>query len=156
MPLYPPGFNPNAVDVQAIAAEMRPALEQWFSGHIQIIDPNTRGGEPYDAKTDTGGVADPDVVLDSGPGGALIQALSGARTGDQGDQQIGIQGVRFQVKASAMPAGVQLHSGLQVIVVDGGNDPQLTMLTYSLKRAINSSIMWNEIFEAVVATAGRA
>lgn len=152
--MYPVGFNPNLVQPALIAEAMRPALYAWFNARILIVDPNTRFGSAYDAKTDTGGPLTPTTLFDSGPNGALVQPIRAPRTVDSGDQNVALIGIRFQVKIEAIE--VQLHSGLQVVVVDAGNDLQIGEFTYVLKQPMNSSLAWGKILEATVLAGGRA
>lgn len=152
MPLFGPGMNPGGVDPAVIATEMRPALYAWFSGHIQLVKAGTITAQ-YDPRADTGGVAADAVLYDSGEDGALIQAIRAPRTAQFGEQYGAITGVRFQAKIEPLQAHVR--SGLEVIVLAGGNDPELAQFTYTLKRSVDSSIAWGKIFEAEVMTTGR-
>ena len=74
------------IDVPGIAEAMRPALEAWMTGHLQIVDLKRSSGPDYNAFTDTGGSSAPVVVLDSGPNGALIQPVRTPLRGEVGGQ----------------------------------------------------------------------
>jgi hypothetical protein len=148
------GPSPLEVDIPGIAEAMRPALYEWFSGHVQIIDLNRRAATAFDPVADTGGVAAPQIVLDSGVGGALIQPIRQPTRIDYGAQPNGLLGIRFQLKIESVPSE-KLRGGLAVKVVDGGNESDLTLYTFALGEAINSSLAWGRIFEATVITGGQ-
>lgn len=148
MGLYAGRTDPRRLDLAAIGVEMRPALEQWFSAHLQFVDPKTLEATPYDAKTDTGGDSVPKLVFDTGPGGALLQPTRQFDVRDFGDQSFGITTVRIQVIVP--PPDVQFRSGLIAIVVDGGNDSQLTGERIALDSALSSSLAWDKIIRGRV------
>lgn len=149
------GPSPKTIDAPGIAAAMRSTLEEWMTGHIQIIDLKRGAAGPADAFTDQRASTDPVVVLDSGPNGALIQPMRGAARLEIGGQPSGLLGVRFQVKRSAqITPGQSLRGGLAVKVLDGGNAPLLVGPIYSLPEVLDSSLMWDYIFEAVVVSGG--
>lgn len=143
----------NVVDVEGIAEVMRPVLYGWFSAHIQLIDPNRLAATAYSATADTGGTATPQLVLDSGVNGALIQPVRSASRLDAGGQPNALLGIRFQLKAEPS-ASETLRAGLRVKVLDGGNSPDLVNYFFSLSEAIDSSLRWGRIFDAVVLTGG--
>jgi hypothetical protein len=147
MGLYAGRTDPRKVDVAAIGAAMRPALEAWFTGHVKIVDPNTLEATEYNARTDTGGDAAPKLIFDSGPGNALLQSLRIYDVSDFGDQSFGQSTVRIQL---AIPDGIQLHTGLMAVVVDGGNDAQLTGENIVIDSVVTSSIAWNAILRGRV------
>lgn len=154
MGVWSRGPAANRVDVPGIAAAMRPALEAWMTGHLQIIDLRRQSTSDYDALADVGGTSQGVVVLDSGPNGALIQPLRAPLRGDVGGQPSGILGIRFQVKRETIVSGQTLRGGLAVKVLDGGNSPGLVGPIYSLPEVIDSSLSWDYIFEATVVTGG--
>jgi len=143
------GRDPRPVDVAAIAEEMKPALEQWFSGQVKIWDDDLLTATPYDSLTDTGGQSTPTLVLDSGANGALVQPIRSPNKADFGGQAGSIMGVRFQVKRAASASAV-LRAGLRVEVVSGGNDAALTSYTYQLLDSLDGSLAWDRILEATV------
>jgi hypothetical protein len=144
MGVWANGPRPDRVDIPGIAEAMRPALEQWMTGRVRIIDPHR--GESVGVET----------ILDSGDNGALIQPLRGGNQGDVGGQSVGILGVRFQVtRTPEVFQADKLRGGLLVKVVDGGNAPELERIpNYALSEAIDSSLAWDFIFEATVITGG--
>lgn len=126
-----------------------------MSAHVCIYDPARLETPPYDSVADTGGVAVPKLVLDSGPGGALVQPIRSATRVVVGNQPNAILGIRFQIKASApIEDGTTLRAGLILRVVDGGESSDLAPLTYSLTETVDSSLRWDRIIEAVVLTGG--
>lgn len=153
MALFPSGFNPNVVDTAAIAAAMRPALYLWFGAMIRVVDPSSTTGERYNAKTDSGGVAEYEVLFTSP---ALIQPIGGARSIEQADQATALLGIRIQCEIERVPETVRLRSGLQVIVTDAGEDKTLERFAYALKKPVDSSMAWGKILEATVIVGGRS
>ncbi|MDF2915908.1 MAG: hypothetical protein K0S70_125 [Microbacterium sp.] len=155
MGVWSGGPSPTSVDIPGIAAAMRPALEQWMTGHIQIVDLKRGAAGAANAFTDVRTNTEPVIVLDSGPNGALIQPMRAATRGEIGGQPSGLLGVRFQVKRSASIAeGQRLRGGLAVRVLDGGNAAGLVGPTYALPEVLDSSLAWDYIFEAVVVAGG--
>ena len=63
-------YNP-VINIPAMAESMRPLVEQWMSGLVQIIDPNLADGEYDPFANDTEG-GDPSVIWS---GSARIQPL---------------------------------------------------------------------------------
>lgn len=150
MGLFAGGEGPFRLNADALAQIMRPAVEAWFDGHVQVLDPKTTTTTPYDARTDTGGESIPMVVWDSGPQGALVQPLRAQTIGDFGGQQVGLLAVRIQ---AAIPDSVELRSGLHIKVLDGGSDAEVTRHLYALGTGIDSSMRWvTRLTATVVAT----
>lgn len=150
-----PSPRVDVVDVPGIAAAMRPALELWFSGHIQILDlrRSTTPSPKYDPIADNGGTVAPVIILDSGAAGALIQPLRIPNPAVVGGQPSSLQGVRFQIKRSvSVTDGQVLRGGLVVKVIDGGNEPELQRYLYALDETVNSSLAWDRIYEAHMVT----
>lgn len=136
MGLYSSGLDPRErIDTSDLAG----AMSAWFDAHIQILDPNSADITPYDPVTDTGGENEPSVVWDSGERGALVQPVRAQTVGDFGSQAVGLVAVRIQ---AAIPAGIDLRSGLQVRVIDGGADTESTRHLYVLGSGIDSSLRW--------------
>lgn len=161
MGLYADGFDPLVLDSRALAVEMRGAVEAWFDGHIQIIDPAIprRARGVYDPVTDAwsgdaiplSDAPDPSILWDSGERGALVQPIRSQTVGDFGAQAIGLVGVRLQ---AAIPDEVDLRSGLQIRVLDGGADTEVTRHLYVLGSGIDSSLRWVTRLMAMVTTSG--
>jgi hypothetical protein len=129
----------SSVDIAAIAAQMRPAVEMWFSAHVRIYDPTA------------GEAGIPLLVLDSLAGGALVQPIRSPTRIEQGGQATAILGIRFQIKeAATFIEGQRPRSGLIVRVVDGGQSPELQELPFSLTEAVDSSLRWDRIMDAVL------
>ena len=137
-------FTGGAIDFAAISTEMRSTMLPWMNGTIQIIDPNVEGQE-WNPLTNvySGGSS---TIIWQGP--ARIQQIGSDRIAEVGYSQIGIRGIRFQI-----PMDIELgfiRKGLQVIVTDGGSDPELEQLSYVITSAINSSYAWGRTIEAEV------
>jgi hypothetical protein len=148
-------FGPSAtsVDLPGIAEAMRPALEAWMSARVQIWDPKRAGTlGNYDPTADTGGFPTAALVYDSGENGAIVQPIRSPGRVTVGQQATGIQSIRFQLKRIAPELGTTLRGGLRLRVLNGGNDPQLEALVFSLGDAFSSSLAWDHIFEATVLT----
>lgn len=155
MAVWSRGPDPTRVDIPGIAEAMRPAVEMWMTGHIQIVDMKRGAAGAANAFTDTRASYEPVIVLDSGPQGALIQPLRAPTRGDVGGQPSGLLGVRFQVKRSVgITPGETLRGGLTVRVLDGGNAAGLVGPTYALPEVLDSSLAWGYIFEALVVSGG--
>jgi hypothetical protein len=137
MGLYSDGFDPRRGT--SIAEEMRGAVSAWFDGHVQIIDPQHETRTTYDPVTDTGGETTPEVVWDSGERGALVQPVRTTTIGDFGSQQTALIAVRIQ---AAIPDEIEMRSGLQVKVLDGGNDAEVTRHLFEVSSGIDSSLRW--------------
>jgi len=137
-------FTGGSIDFAAISTEMRSTMLPWMNGAIQIVDPNVDEQEwnPF-TNTYTGGSS---TVIWSGP--ARIQHLSSETTPTVGYTQTGIRGIRIQVPMDTEMGFVR--NGLQVIVTDGGSDPELEQLSYVITSAINSSYAWSRTIEAEV------
>lgn len=137
-------FANGGINFAAISDEMRSTMLPWMNGTVQIVDPNVNNQE-WDAFTNeyTGGTA---TVLWQGP--ARIQHLSSETSADAGYSEIGIRGIRLQIPMDAELGFIR--KGLQVIVTDGGSDPELEQLSYVITSAINSSYAWGRTIEAEV------
>jgi hypothetical protein len=137
-------FTNQPIDFSAIGAEMAKTYRNWLNGSIQIIDPNTGDGT-WDEWTNeyTGG--EPTVIW-SGP--ARIQHISGESLPTVGFSQTGIRGIRVQVPLD-VEAGF-IRKGLQVVVIDGGNDYELEQLQFTITSAVNSSYAWGRTIECEV------
>lgn len=147
MGVFAGGFSARP-DIPAIAAEMRPALYGWFTGHILLVDPKTIGRGKLDPISGERAESVPEEVLfDSGPNGALIQPIRAASLTNFGGQAVGIQGVRFQTK---LDVSFEARAGLSVRVLDGGEDSTLTGYEYSLSSGVDSTLAWGRIYEARV------
>lgn len=136
-------FN-NPINFAKIGEEMSKTYGLWLNCWVQIVDPNVTGGTWNEwTNEQTGGEP---IVLWSGP--ARIQHLVPERMYDVGFSQTSIRGIRIQVPLD-VNAGF-IRKGLQVIVVDGGNDYELEQLQFVISSAINSSYAWGRTIEAEV------
>lgn len=153
MGVWARGPRPDRLDLPGIAAGMRPVLEEWFTAHIKIFDPKRLEAAPYNPVGDTGGKATQALVLDTGAGGALIQPIRSPSRVDVGGQGNGVLGIRFQVATSPAPS-VPIRGGLLIQVVDGGNAIIPATWRFALAEGIDSSLMWDRIFDATLVTGG--
>lgn len=154
MGVWAGGPSATSIDPAGIAEAMRPALYEWFTGHIIIFDPNRAQVSKYNPDDDAGGRSVETIILDSGENGALVQPIRSPTRIEMADQPNGILGVRFQVKREVLTKVEGLRGGLQVRVVNGGNSPELVGPIYSLQEPFDSSLAWGRIFDAVVLTGG--
>lgn len=148
------GPSPKSIDVPGIAAAMRTVLYQWMTGRVQIIDSQRSGiVSDYNPTADTGGKSSPIVLLDSGTSGALLQPIRSPGRMEQGQQANAILGLRIQLKREPVVlAGHRLRGGLQLKVLDGGEDPGLTQYQYVTLETIDSSLAWGRIFDVTMVT----
>ena len=154
MGIWANGPDPTQVDVAGMGAAMRPVLEQWFTARLQIWDMKRATPGIYNPLADTWtGKVDPLLVLDTGTNGALVQTIRLPTRISQGSQPNAILSIRFQLKRNVDPAAAEgLRSGLQVTIVDGGNDSGLSAHTFELTETIDSSLAWDRIWDAVLVT----
>jgi hypothetical protein len=129
------------IDFAKIALEMRSIVARWYNADIKIIDPNTRD-QTWNMTTNTF-TNTPATVLYTGR--ARIQPIKDARTPDLGVTQGAIHSIRVQVPYDAsVPL---IRKGLQVEVVDPGEDIVLGTLRFTVRSAVNSSYGWNRTIE---------
>ena len=129
-------YSNDAVDFAAIGAEMAATTANWMNATVQIVDPNV-GDTDWDEWTNAE-TNDPSVVLWEGR--ARIQPISNIGSPIVGYAQGAIRQVRVQVPLD-IDAGF-IRTGLQIIVLDGGNDYILPQMRLSIVGAVNSSYAW--------------
>ena len=152
----PWGAGPAVVDLPAIAATMREALEKWMTARVQIFDPN-RDAAPttaYDPLADSGGFAAATMIYDSGVNGAIVQTIRSPTRIEAGIQPNAILGVRLQLKRTPLPTA-PIRGGMLVKVVEAGEALGLTHLTFSVLEGLDSSITWDRIIDTAVLTGGQ-
>ncbi len=137
-------FTGGSIDFAAISTEMRSTMLPWMNGTIQIVDPNI-GEQEWNAFTNEYST-DTVEVLWQGP--ARIQHLSAETMPYVGSSQISVRGIRLQVPMDAELGFVR--KGLQVIVIDGGSDPELEQLQFVVTSSVNSSYAWGKTIECEV------
>ena len=131
----------SSIDFAKIALEMRSIVARWYNAEIRIIDSNTRD-QTWNMQTNTF-TNSPASILYTGK--ARIQPIREARTPDLGVTQGGIQSIRVQVPYDAtLPL---IRKGLQVEVINPGEDVVLQSLWFTVRSAINSSYGWNRTIE---------
>ncbi len=137
-------FTSGGLDFAAISTEMRSTMLPWMNGTIQIVDPNI-GEQEWNEFTNEY-ATNTSEVLWQGP--ARIQHLSSETMPYVGMSQISVRGIRLQVPMDAELGFVR--KGLQVIVIDGGSDPELEQLQFVVTSSINSSYAWGKTIECEV------
>lgn len=137
-------FTGGAINFATISNEMRSTMLPWMNGTVQIVDPNIGEQEwdPFNNEYQ----GNSSEVLWQGP--ARIQHLKSTSMPYVGFTQLGIRGIRLQVPMDAELGFVR--KGLQVIVIDGGSDPELEQLQFVITSAINSSYAWGRTIECEV------
>jgi hypothetical protein len=138
------GVFAGGVSFSAIGSTMGSTIQAWMNASIQIVDPNT-GDSVWNEFTNTETGGEPTVIW-QGP--ARIQHLKSDTSSLVGFSDVGIRGIRLQIPLD--PAAGFIRKGLQVIVVDGGNDYELEQLSFVISSAINSSYAWIRTIEAEV------
>lgn len=146
MGLY--GMLPGpGINIPAVAAQMRATEESWMNGLIQIVDPNIGDGT-FNPITNVISGGEP-VVLWQGK--ARIQHMRAPQSIAGSFENSEIRNVRFKIPLSAdIPDDVPIREGLQIYVVDGGEDRILEQYHYVVKSGINSSLAWNRTIETSV------
>lgn len=138
-------------DVAGIAELARPLVEPWYSGYICVFNPSDNtGGIDIDAGT---------IDYSIHPywaGAARIQNIRTNLFSKQPTNDTTTRTVQFQIgyaKDSVIP---DIHSGHQVVVIDGGNNHLLTTYQYVITGMINSSMAFNYTIIAEVNLESRA
>jgi hypothetical protein len=137
-------ISPNSsIDFAKIAMDMRATVARWYNATVQIVDPDL-GEQEWDPVTNeyTG---NSENVLWSGK--ARVQPLRQSRgaTPNLNVMQGGIESIRVQVPYDAdLPL---IRKGLQVRVLDGGEDEVLSSVQFVVRSAVNSSYGWNRTIE---------
>lgn len=134
-------YSQPDVDFGAIGSEMASTTTAWMNATIQIIDPNVRDSN-WDEWTNTE-TNNPVVTLWEGR--ARVQQLSSTAVAEAGMVMAGVRRVRVQVPLD-VDAGF-IRKGLQVIVVNGGNDYVLEDMRFTIVSAVNSSYAWVRTIE---------
>lgn len=137
-------FASGGLDFATVSQQMGKTILSWMNATVQIVDPNT-GDAIWDPFTNTETGGEP-TVLWQGP--ARIQHLKSETLPDVGFSQTSIRGIRVQIPLD--PELGFIRKGLQVIVMDGGSDPQLEQLQFVITSAINSSYAWIRTLECEV------
>jgi hypothetical protein len=136
------------LDIPAIAATMREQEEPWMQGLVQVVYPNIDGDTTFNPWTNERSGGEPIVVLQSK---ARIQPIRSAQNVNGAFEGGAIRGVRFKVPLNTFVlGGIPLREGLQVTVLDGGEDDDLMRYRYAITNGINSSLAWNRTIEAIV------
>nr|ADW08986.1 unknown [Clavibacter phage CN77] len=115
---------------------MQPAVNIWQSGIVQIIDPKLAKGifDPF-LNQDSDGA--PGVLWQ---GTARIQPMRAPLNVQTENRHTDLIGVRVQIPLSVDIGAI--HKGLQVVVVDGGEDPELERFQYVVQGSMGSSMAW--------------
>ena len=155
MGVWARGPSATSIDIPGIAEAMRPTLEAWMTGQLRFYNPQRSTAGEFDPVTNTGGTATAEMIWDTGVNSAIIQPIRSPSRVDVGGQATGLLGIRFQVKhdSANMPTE-ELRSGVLIEVVNGGNAIIPNTWRFGLGEAIDSSLMWDRIFDAVLITGG--
>jgi hypothetical protein len=127
------------LDFSAISNQMRPLPEAWMNGEIQIVDPNVRNTD-WDVRTNKRVNGSPNVLVQTK---ARIQPrvpLSATRGADVGFQENMVRFIKIAIPLEAYSGFIA--KGLQVIVVDGGEDQSLNGMVFVVRTAVNSAQAW--------------
>jgi hypothetical protein len=133
----------SSIDFAKIALEMRETVSRWYNADVEIIDPNL-GEQEWDPMTNEYSGNSESVIWS---GRARVQPLKQSRgaTPDVSVMQAGIESIRVQVPYDAdLPL---IRKGLQVRVLNGGEDDVLTRIQFVVRSAVNSSYGWNRTIE---------
>jgi hypothetical protein len=136
----------SSIDFAKIAIDMRETVARWYNATIEIVDPNL-GNQEWDPITNEYS-GNSESVLWSGK--ARVQPLRQSRgsTPNLNVMQGGIESIRVQVPYDAnLPL---IRKGLQIKVLDGGEDEVLTSVQFIVRSAVNSSYGWNRTIECDV------
>ncbi len=119
----------------SFSEEILDAAREFMTGRIEVIDPSNVIETPYDPITDTGGTAEPEVLIANRP--ARIQQLNMPSESASSGEWATKRRVRFQVEI--LDGDPTLRKGLIVRVLDGAKDPTLEEFRYTISSAINST-----------------
>jgi hypothetical protein len=117
-------------------SEIAEAILPYMNATIRIKDPKTLSAPltPYDAQTDTGGIRTATVVWE---GVALITAVRRPMVGGTSLEWTATNPYSFQIPLTATSKLVR--KGMQLQVLNGGNDPALTELAFVVTKSAVSS-----------------
>lgn len=136
----------SPIDFARIAMEMRDVAARWYNAEVQVVDPNVRDLNDYwDPETNDYSQGAETLVWS---GKARIQPIRSASTPNLGVTQGGIESIRVQVPYD--PTLTLVRKGMQVVVVDGGENHVLESLQFVVRSAVNSSYGWNTTIECDV------
>jgi hypothetical protein len=142
------------IDFQAIAREMRETVAHWYNAEIEIIDPQTRQTSAEWDPVTNDYAESPEIIIWSGPARIQPIGLTGARLTNMTVMQGAIKNVRVQVPYDEeLPL---IRKGLEIKVVDGGQDQVLNDLRMIVNSAVNSSYGWNRTIECELDTRSTA
>lgn len=134
----------SPIDFAKIAIAMRETVARWYNAEVRIYDPNLRDIQ-WDPVTNEIS-NNPEVLIWQGK--ARIQPVRAPLSPSIGIAEGSIQGIRVQVPYDA---DLELiRKGLQVRVINGGEDKVLEELEFVVMSAINSSYGWNRTIECDV------
>lgn len=132
------------VDFSAIAFEMGGTIANWFNASVQIVDPNS-SESTWDVYTNTEVTAEPTILWE---GRARIQPLSNYATPVVGYVELSDRQVRVNLPLD-IDAGF-IRKGLQIHVIDPGNDYMFSNQVMNITGAINSSYAWARTVMCIV------
>lgn len=133
------------VDFQAIHSLMAPTVLAWMNATIRLVEPKIGSGEfsPWTNTVEGGGP----VAIWQGP--ARIQPIRSPERVSDGFAETDIRGVRIQLPLD-FPHQSVIRKGMEIYIVDGGEDQSLRHYKYVVQTGINASTAWNRTVEALV------
>lgn len=134
----------SSIDFAKIALEMRSTVARWYNADVQIVDPNLGDVEWNEFTNEYEN--NPATVIWSGK--ARVQPLRTATVPDLTVMQGSVRAIRVQVPYDADLS--LIRKGMQVKVVNGGEDHVLENLSFVVRSAVNSSYGWNRTIECDV------
>lgn len=129
-------FAGGGIDIHAISLEMRNAVNIWQTAIVQIIDPKIGEGI-FDVWENADDGGEPSVLW---MGQARVQPMRAPLNVQTDNRHTDLIGVRVQVPLSVDIGPI--YKGLQVVVVDGGEDHELENFQYIVQGSMGSSMAW--------------
>lgn len=145
---FPTVFTGAATDVEAVRDFMRPIVEPWIEqAWIAIVDPTAKTV----TQNSVTGVTTDVSITPLWTGYARVQPLRTDITVKKAVDSTTQRTVQFW--PSAWPEdgpAPDLRPGLEIVVMDGKNDPGLEEYKYLIVGSLNSSMAWQRTINTVV------
>lgn len=138
------------INFQAIAKEMRQAVSHWYNADVEIIDPAVRSASAAWDPVTNDYAESTDTVIWSGKARVQPIGMTGARLTNMAVMQGAVKNVRVQVPYDEeLPL---IRKGLEIRVVDGGEDQVWNDMRMIVNAAVNSSYGWNRTIDCELDT----
>jgi hypothetical protein len=135
------------LSLSGVAREMGRATETWFSGAIQIVDPQIAdNASDFNAFTNADTSAGPILIWE---GAARIKPIRFPRPATSGFADTELRIIDFQIIIDPAISHA-IRKGMQIYVTDGGNDPSLVEFQYVVRTSINGSDNWIRTIQCAV------